>query len=36
MAQGADKALYDRLGGYDAIRAAMDDVLGRRRTRTVH
>jgi hemoglobin len=29
MAQAVDKSLYERLGGYDAICAATDDVLGR-------
>jgi hemoglobin len=29
MAQVADKSLYERLGGYDAICAATDDLLGR-------
>lgn len=29
MTMGADTSLYERLGGYDAICAATDDVLGR-------
>jgi len=29
MAQAAEKSLYERLGGYEAICAATDDVLGR-------
>jgi hemoglobin len=29
MAQAAEQTLYERLGGYDAICAATDDLLGR-------
>jgi hemoglobin len=29
MADGVAKSLYERLGGYDAIAAATDDLLGR-------
>ena len=29
MAEGAEKSLYERLGGYDAIAAATDDLLRR-------
>ena len=29
MSEGAEKSLYTRLGGYDAIAAATDDLLGR-------
>jgi hemoglobin len=29
MQTGQDKSLYERLGGYDAIAAATDDLLGR-------
>lgn len=29
MSEAAEKSLYERLGGYDAIAAATDDLLGR-------
>ena len=29
MSEAAEKSLYARLGGYDAIAAATDDLLGR-------